>query len=137
FASGTDNFIFFNSNTVAVNNRNFDEKNLSIIGLYGGWAASLTENKLPSFSFRKKEWTNIETWRKAAKQGFAERLAIPDISAIPEVHVNKQHTYDGLHIEELSWQLPYGRATEAILLKPLNATGQLPAILAFHDHGGN
>jgi dienelactone hydrolase len=33
--------------------------------------------------------------------------------------------------------LPYGRATEAILLKPINATGKLPAILAFHDHGGN
>jgi dienelactone hydrolase len=32
--------------------------------------------------------------------------------------------------------LPYGRPTEAILLKPLNATGRLPGILAFHDHGG-
>ena len=42
-----------------------------------------------------------------------------------------------MHIEELSWQLPYGRPTEAILLKPLNAKGRLPAILAFHDHGGN
>jgi dienelactone hydrolase len=42
-----------------------------------------------------------------------------------------------LHIEELSWQLPYGRPTEAILLKPQNAKGPLPGILAFHDHGGN
>ena len=33
--------------------------------------------------------------------------------------------------------MPYGRATEAILLKPVNVTGKLPAVLAFHDHGGN
>ncbi len=137
FASETGNFIFSDSNTAAVNNKNFDEKNISIIGLYGGWAAALTENKLPSFSFRKKEWTSIELWRKAAKQRLAERLVIPGIDSSPEVKINKQYTYDGLHIEELSWQLPYGRATEAILLKPLNATGKLPAILAFHDHGGN
>jgi dienelactone hydrolase len=56
---------------------------------------------------------------------------------MPEVKVNKKYNYDGLQIEELSWQLPYGRPTEAILLKPQNATGPLPAILALHDHGGN
>ncbi|MDP9229175.1 MAG: alpha/beta hydrolase family protein [Bacteroidota bacterium] len=116
---------------------NFNEENLSIIGLYGPWAAALTENKLPSFSFRRKQWSNLETWRKAAKQRLKERLTIPDIGKIPKVNVNKQYSYDGLHIEKLTWQLPYGRATEAILLKPLNAKGRLPAILAFHDHGGN
>ncbi|HQS52981.1 MAG TPA: hypothetical protein PLN99_13905, partial [Daejeonella sp.] len=55
----------------------------------------------------------------------------------PTVTVKKQYEYDGLHIEELSWQLPYGRPTEAILLKPANAKGALPGILAFHDHGAN
>jgi len=52
------------------------------------------------------------------------------------VTVKKQYTYDGLHIEELSWQLPYGRQTDAILLKPENAREPLPGIMAFHDHGG-
>ena len=66
-----------------------------------------------------------------------ERMSIPDIGGMPKVTVNKQSNYDGLHIEELSWQLPYGRATEGILLKPENAKGRLPAILAFHDHSGN
>jgi len=56
---------------------------------------------------------------------------------MPKVKVSKQYTYDGLQVEELSWQLPYGRPTEAILLKPANVQGKLPAILAFHDHGGN
>ncbi|MEJ7682349.1 MAG: hypothetical protein WKG06_31765 [Segetibacter sp.] len=81
-----------------------------------------------------KTW---RSWKKAAKQRLTERLAIPDIGGMPEVNVNKQYSYDGLHIEEISWQLPYGRPTEAILLKPLNAKRKLPGILAFHDHGGN
>ena len=37
----------------------------------------------------------------------------------------------------MEWQLPYGRPTKALLLKPANAKKPLPAVLAFHDHGGN
>ena len=114
-----------------------DNNNLSMIGQYGPWAASLTDNKLPSLSFRRKEYTNPDAWRKVAKKRVTERLAIPGMGALPEVKMSKQYSFDGLHIEELTWQLPYGRPTEAILLKPENATTPLPAILAFHDHGGN
>lgn len=114
-----------------------EEKDVSIIGLYGPWAASLTEDKLPSLSFRRSEFNNVETWRGKARQRLTDRMGIPDIGGLPKVTVKKKYEYDGLQIEELSWQLPYGRATEAILLKPLHAMGKLPAILAFHDHGGN
>ncbi|MEP7257590.1 MAG: hypothetical protein ABI687_04365 [Flavitalea sp.] len=117
--------------------KNIDEQDLSIIGLYGPWAAQLRAKQLPSFSFRNKKFTNVQAWQKLARKRFAERLASPDIGGIPEVTVDKQYEYDGLHIEELSWQLPYGRRTKAILLKPINAKGPLPGILAFHDHGGN
>ena len=134
FASDINNFIPLTSD---MTNKKFDEQHLSVIGLYGPWAASLNENKLPSFSFRKKEFTNVDEWRKAARKRTIERMSIPNIGGMPKVNVNKQYTYEGLHIEELSWQLPYGRATEAILLKPENAKGKLPAVLAFHDHGGN
>jgi len=134
FASDINNFIPLTSD---MTNKKFDEQHLSVIGLYGPWAASLNENKLPSLSFRKKEFTNVDEWRKTARKRTMERMSIPNIGGMPKVNVNKQYTYDGLHIEELSWQLPYGRATEAILLKPENAKGKLPAVLAFHDHGGN
>ncbi len=120
-----------------VTNTNFTAENISVIGLYGQWASSLAADKLPDFSFRRKEWSNLETWRAAAKKRLSERLAIPNIGGIPEVRVRKQYSYDGLHVEELNWQLPYGRATEAILLKPIDKKGPLPGILAFHDHGGN
>lgn len=120
-----------------VGKEGLSDKTLTIIGEYGHWAASLNGNSLPSFSFRRGEWTDLETWRKAAKGCLADRMAIPDIGSMPDVRVDKQYIYDGLHIEELSWQLPYGRRTKAILLKPQGAKGPLPGILAFHDHGGN
>ncbi|MDF9797576.1 dienelactone hydrolase [Catalinimonas alkaloidigena] len=114
-----------------------EEGDVSLIGLYGPWAASLQQNNLPAFSFRRKEWSELKTWHKSAKARFTERLAMPDLGGLPEVKVSKTYSYDGLQIEELSWQLPYGRPTEAILLKPQDAKGPLPAILALHDHGGN
>jgi dienelactone hydrolase len=133
-----ENFNHHNKLNSMVSDSNLpDETNLSIIGLYGAWASALTENKLPALSFRRNEWKTPDAWRKTARERLTERLAIPDIGRVPEVTLKKQSEYDGLHIEELSWQLPYGRATEAILLKPVNAKGPLPGILAFHDHGGN
>jgi dienelactone hydrolase len=110
--------------------------NLSIIGLYGNWASSLTGGKLPSLSFRNKEYTDPAIWQKMARIRLMERLAVPGIGDTPKVTTIKKYTYAGLQVEELSWQLPYGRPTEAILLKPANAKGPLPGILAFHDHGG-
>lgn len=114
----------------------FQANDLSIIGQYGQWASSLTENKLPSHSFRNPRWDNLETWKQAARERLLDRISIPDIGQNPEVTVVKQYEYDGLHVEELSWQLPYGRPTQAILLKPAGAKRPLPGILAFHDHGG-
>lgn len=109
----------------------------SLIGLYGPWAASLIDKKLPSLSFRRPEWRNPDQWRQTARQRLIERMGIPAIGGLPTVTVHKQFVYDGLYIEELTWQLPYGRPTEAILLKPANASAKLPGVLAFHDHGGN
>jgi dienelactone hydrolase len=114
-----------------------NQSTTSLIGGYGEWASTLLKGNLPSLSFRRKEWLKIEEWRKAAINRAVERLAIPAIGGLPEVKINKQYNYDGLHIEEISWQLPYGRPTEAILLKPADAVKPLPGILAFHDHGGN
>ena len=109
----------------------------SLIGPYGAWAASLISKDLPSLSFRRKEFSKVDTWRPQARKRLTERLAVPAIGGMPEVKVKKQYTYDGLHVEELTWQLPYGRATDGILLKPAGAAKPLPGILAFHDHGAN
>lgn len=109
----------------------------SLIGQYGEWAASLISDELPSLSFRRSEYKDVDQWRDQAKERVKDRLSIPNVGPTPEVKVEKQYQYDGLHIEELTWQLPYGRPTRGILLKPSNISRPLPGILAFHDHGGN
>lgn len=113
------------------------EKGLSLIGPYGEWASNLYQKELPLHSFRRPEWTDLGQWRPVASETLKDRMGLPELGGVPVVTINKQYSYDGLHIEELSWQLPYGRPTEAILLKPIGAKGPLPGILAFHDHGGN
>ena len=121
----------------AMGSKDLNEENLSIIGLYGEWANSINRDKLPAFPSGGK---NGQTWKhggRLRKNGLLTVWLCRILVSVPKVNVIKQYAYDGLHIEELSWQLPYGRPTEAILLKPLNAKGRLPAILAFHDHGGN
>lgn len=110
----------------------------SLIGPYGPWATSLHNNSVPQLSFRNSQWkaASLKQWHAKANGKVMELLGSPKLTA-PKATVLKQYTYDGLHIEELSWQLPYGRATSAIFLKPANATGKLPGILAFHDHAAN
>lgn len=113
------------------------DETTSIIGGYGQWAAGLTSQEPPLFSFRRDNWKNTDKWRKAARKRFAERLSMPEISGLPEVRVIKSYKYDGLLIEELQWSLPYGNPAEGILMKPADAKGKLPGIIAFHDHSGN
>ena len=52
---------------------------LSVIGEYGPWASSLRGNKLPSLSFRRKEWSDLAGWKTTAASRLKERMAIPDI----------------------------------------------------------
>ena len=109
----------------------------NLIGDYGRWASKSMKNELPSYSFRRKEWNHIEQWRKEARKRVFERIAMPDLGGMPKVQINKQYEYDGLHIEEISWQLPFGRPVEAVVLKPAGAKKPLPGILALHHHGAD
>lgn len=109
----------------------------SIIGPYGPWVDGLMKGSLPKFSFRNAAFRDVDQWRELALEKARERLGIPDLGPLPEVKIHDSHVYDGLEIESVSWQLPYGRPTRALVLKPEGASGKLPAILAFHDHGGN
>jgi dienelactone hydrolase len=109
----------------------------SLIGAYGSWAASLTDGKLPSLSFRRSEFTDPGSWRTSARRRLTERMGIPDLGGLPQITVKSKATYDGLSVEEIAWRLPSGQVSEATVLKPQHSRGRLPAILALHDHAGN
>lgn len=109
---------------------------LNMIGLYGPWAASLLPAGPGSHSFRNPIYTDIDTWRTTARTRLQERLAQPDTGS-PTATVVRTFRHDGLEIQQLSWQLPYGAPTTAYLLKPEGAQGKLPGIIGLHCHGGN
>jgi dienelactone hydrolase len=108
----------------------------NMIGAYGPWAASLLGKGPAGLSFRQPRFKSVAEWKPHAMAKVQELVAEPEAEWRPRVRVERQFVYDGLHIEQLSWQLPYGPRTEAVFLKPAGARGKLPGVLALHDHGG-
>jgi dienelactone hydrolase len=115
---------------------NHDAANVNMIGSYGTWAAESAENRQRLLSCLDPAWEDLGSWRKAARQKFAELLAGPQVSGevCSTVRVRRRHSLDDLEVEELAWQLPYGPETEAVFLKPAATAGPLPGVLALHDH---
>lgn len=108
----------------------------NMLGAYGEWAAQTVQDP-PRLSFRQPLFDNVEDWRSVARARYRELLLSPSgaVTPVPEVH--SQMELDGLSIEHLTWRLPYGPPTEAVLLKPAGAKGKLPGIVGLHDHAGN
>ena len=109
---------------------------LNMLGAYGEWAAQLVSDP-PRLSLRLPRWEGTADWQRQARQRYRDALLQPDTGATPRAMVQHHIEYDGLAIEHLQWQLPYGPPTEALVLKPAGASGRLPGVLALHDHGGN
>lgn len=107
-------------------------------GSYGPWLSDKVLGDGPArLSFRTGKWKTVDEWRNVARKRALECIAPVDLGGKPVVTVTGRTTWDGLDVEFLSWQLPAGPKTEAVLLKPAGARGPLPGILALHDHGGN
>lgn len=108
----------------------------NMLGAYGDWAAQQIEAP-GRLSFRQPMFTDFNSWRPVARTRYQELLSGPAPTPTPAVIIEHEREFDGLKIEHLKWQLPYGPPTEAILLKPAKAKGKLPGIVGLHDHGGN
>jgi len=108
----------------------------NMLGAYGEWAAHSLQDP-PRLSFRHPMFGNVEAWRAVARARLRESLLGPGPAATPVAVLQHQFEFDGLSIEHLQWQLPFGPPTEAVLLKPAGATGKLPGVVGLHDHGGN
>jgi len=108
----------------------------NMMGAYGEWAARAMQDPA-RLSFRQPMFGNVDAWRAVARSRFRELLLGPGGAATPVAAVQHHLEFDGLSIEHIQWQLPYGPPTEALVLKPAGATGKLPGIVGLHDHGGN
>lgn len=110
----------------------------NVLGEYGPWAKKMLADAPAKLSFLRDEFNlgGIDSWRKKARLRLLDCLAMPDSGGIPKAQVLEQVEFEGLTIQHLQWELPYGPPTKAMFLKPSNAKGKLPAILALHDHSG-
>jgi dienelactone hydrolase len=64
-----------------------------------------------------------------------EAIGVLDLAAA-DVRVERTWTDGGLYGEELSWSVGFGPRTRAYLLKPRDAHGPLPGVVALHCHAG-
>ncbi|MDR3634193.1 MAG: hypothetical protein P4L84_10325 [Isosphaeraceae bacterium] len=109
----------------------------NMLGAYGPWAANLAGPGPGRLSFRNGRFHDLDAWRKEARDRLLACLLQPPTGGVPKAELQHQFDFDGLHIEHLYWQLPFGPPTEAFFIKPAGARGRLPGVLALHDHGGN
>ena len=51
-----------------------------------------------------------------------------------DIQIEREWEKDGVLGQEISWSVGFGPRTHAYVLKPANANGPLPGIVALHDH---
>jgi len=105
-----------------------------MLGAYGEWFARRLPDP-PALSFRHSLQSDLPAWREEALAKVRELVASPAEPHKIEARLVARTEHEGLAIERLAWQLPYGPPTEALFLKPVGATGRVPGVLALHDHG--
>ena len=108
-----------------------------LFGEYSRWLdEQLTGQGVPHYSFLHEKFSDVHVWKQSARSIFEHYLASPQLE-VPPVQVLWTKIYDNLHIEKLTWTLPFGLPTEAYFLKPLDHKTPLRGVLALHDHGLN
>ena len=115
-----------------------DEQELNLLGGYGNWAARLAgeAGRLSFARVMKSGRIRLAEWKKQGRAAVRELLEAPLPGKEVRARTVRSYSFEGLDVEELSWQLPFGPPTEAVFLKPEGAQGPLPGVLALHDHGG-
>jgi len=105
------------------------------IGLYYEMLHGIATTQ-PSLSFLAGSWPDIETWRATARAKISQLLAFdpPGIPLNPSIHSRLEE--EGLVVEEISYDMPYGPRTRGFFLYPTKRDAKLPAVVALHDHGG-
>lgn len=109
---------------------------LSDIGAYYDLASSELARHEAELSFLARDWPEREVWRTRAKAKVYELLAFdpPDIALRATSRGGGE--IDGLVVEEISYDQPYGPRTQGLFIYPAHRQGPLPTIVALHDHGG-
>jgi dienelactone hydrolase len=108
----------------------------NLLGNYAVFVNDMAAACSYPLSYLSKEWDDIAMWRSIAQGKVFELLSFNPPRSALNARCIEQFEYDGLSVELVSYSTGYGPETQAYVLKPLDAGGKLPAVAAFHDHGG-
>lgn len=98
----------------------------NMLGAYGAWAAEALQDP-PRLSFRQPMFTDAGAWQPVARSQFHERVMQPGGASTPVPTVLQRSEFEGLSIEHLQWQLPFGPPTEAYFSNRPIPNGNCPA----------
>lgn len=79
--------------------------------------------------------TGFEGSSPAARQ-LALTLGVPAVSGNLDYTVHREVEHDGVVTSLLGWQTGFGPRTAAWFVRPAEASGPLPGVVALHCHGG-
>ena len=87
-----------------------------MLGAYGAWAARELGDGPGRLSLRSPGRRDLAAWRRDARERVGQLLAEP-AAAAGDARVETRATVDGLDVEVLSWQLPWGPRTSAAVVR--------------------
>ena len=113
------------------------------LGIYYPLLESISAVR-PSLSFLEDGWTDVDEWREGARERVLELLDFKPRQVPLNPNVESSTESDGLRVEEVSYDMPYGPRAHGYFLCPTGREGKgesekkerLPAVVALHDHGG-
>lgn len=106
------------------------------IGIYFEMVDAISKSIVPSLSYLTKNWPEMEVWRTEARAKVFELLAFNPPKVPLNATIDSRREEEGIIVENISYDMPYGPRTRGYFLYPKKRDGRLPAIIALHDHGG-
>jgi dienelactone hydrolase len=105
------------------------------LGNYTALAVETAEACSYPYSYLSGNWENLPLWQKTARGKLFELLSYNPPPCEMNSRIADSFEWDGLLVERVIYDEPYGPPTEGFFIKP-PGSGRLPAVVALHDHGG-
>ena len=111
-----------------------------LLGNYAAMAESIADSCRYPFSFLAEEWDDIAIWQRLVRGKVFDLLSYNPPRTALNPRTLKTFEYDGVQVELVAWDQPFGPPTEAFFIKPLgqdpDGNKKLPVVAALHDHSG-
>ena len=110
----------------------------NFLGNYTAMAEKIANSCRYPHSFLADDWDDITIWQRLLRGKVFELLSYNPPRTALNPRTLKSFEFDGLQMELICWDQPFGPPTEAYFMKPVSSgkNGEkLPVVVALHDHG--